>query len=122
MPGVNIKKDDTVRVMTGKDRGKQGRVIHVLPREGRIMVDGVGRAKKATRATGGRGKKGQQLSQGAVHRHLERAARLPELWGAHSDRVPDRRRRQVQGLSQVRGRLPEGGEGLRWPTPTTHLG
>ena len=42
MPGVNIKKDDTVRVMTGKDRGKQGRVIHVQPREGRIMVDGVG--------------------------------------------------------------------------------
>jgi large subunit ribosomal protein L24 len=66
MPGVNIKKDDTVRVMTGKDRGKQGRVIHVLPREGRIMVDGVGRAKKATRATGGRGKKGQQLSQGGI--------------------------------------------------------
>jgi large subunit ribosomal protein L24 len=66
MPGVNIKKDDTVRVMTGKDRGKQGRVIHVQPREGRIMVDGVGRAKKATRATGGRGKKGQQLSQGGI--------------------------------------------------------
>ena len=66
MPGVNIKKDDTVRVMTGKDRGKQGRVIHVQPREGRIMVDGVGRAKKATRATGARGKKGQQLSQGGI--------------------------------------------------------
>jgi large subunit ribosomal protein L24 len=66
MPGVNIKKDDTVRVMTGKDRGKQGRVIHVQPREGRVMVDGVGRAKKATRATGARGKKGQQLSQGGI--------------------------------------------------------
>ena len=40
MPGVDIKKDDTVRVMAGKDRGKEGRVVRVLPREGKIMVDG----------------------------------------------------------------------------------
>ena len=66
MPGVDIKRDDMVRVMAGKDRGKEGRVVRVLPREGRVMVDGVGRAKKATRATGGRGKKGQQLSQGGI--------------------------------------------------------
>jgi large subunit ribosomal protein L24 len=66
MPGVNIKKDDTVQVMSGKDRGKQGRVIHVLPREGRVMVDGVARAKKATRATGARGKQGQTLNQGGI--------------------------------------------------------
>ena len=66
MPGVNIKKDDTVRVMTGKDRGKQGRVIHVQPREGRIMVDGVARAKKATRTAGKRSASGQQLQQGGI--------------------------------------------------------
>jgi large subunit ribosomal protein L24 len=65
MPGVDIKKDDNVRVMAGKDRGKTGRVIHVLPKEGRVMVDGVARAKKATR-TGGRGKQGQQLQQGGI--------------------------------------------------------
>ena len=66
MPGLKILKGDTVEVLSGKDRGKQGRVIHVLPREGRVMVDGVGRAKKATRAAGGRGKKGQQLQQGGI--------------------------------------------------------
>ena len=66
MPGVDIKKDDNVIVMAGKDRGKTGRVIHVQPREGRVMVDGVARAKKATRATGGRGKQGQQLQQGGI--------------------------------------------------------
>jgi large subunit ribosomal protein L24 len=66
VPGVDIKKDDTVRVMTGKDRGKQGRVIHVRPREGRIMVDGVARAKKATRTTGKRSSGGQQLQQGGI--------------------------------------------------------
>jgi large subunit ribosomal protein L24 len=66
MPGVNIKKDDTVQVMAGKDRGKQGRVIHVLPREGRVMVDGVARAKKATRTSGKRSSGGQQLQQGGI--------------------------------------------------------
>ena len=66
MPGVDIKKDDTVRVMTGKDRGKTGRVIHVKPREGRVMVDGVARAKKATRTSGKRSSGGQQLQQGGI--------------------------------------------------------
>jgi large subunit ribosomal protein L24 len=66
MPGVDIKKDDNVRVMAGKDRGKIGRVIHVLPREGRVMVDGVARAKKATRTTGKRSSGGQQLQQGGI--------------------------------------------------------
>ena len=40
MPGVNIHKDDTVKVMTGKSAGHTGRVIRVLPREGRVMVEG----------------------------------------------------------------------------------
>jgi large subunit ribosomal protein L24 len=66
MPGVDIKKDDNVMVMSGKDRGKQGRVIHVQPREGRIMVDGVARAKKATRTSGKRSSGGQQLQQGGI--------------------------------------------------------
>jgi len=54
MPGVDIKKDDNVRVMTGKDRGKTGRVVRVQPRRGRVMVDGVALAKKHQRASGNR--------------------------------------------------------------------
>jgi large subunit ribosomal protein L24 len=49
MPGVSIKKDDEIQVVTGKDRGVRGRVVRVLPREGRIMVEGVARAKKHSR-------------------------------------------------------------------------
>ena len=49
MPGVDIRKDDIVRVIAGKDRGKDGRVVRVLPREGRVMVDGVAMAKKHQR-------------------------------------------------------------------------
>ncbi len=51
MPGVNIKKDDNVMVVAGKDRGRTGRVVHVLPREGRVMVEGVARAKRHSRPT-----------------------------------------------------------------------
>jgi large subunit ribosomal protein L24 len=49
VPGVNIKKDDEVEVIHGKDRGTRGRVVRVLPREGRVMVEGVARAKRHTR-------------------------------------------------------------------------
>jgi large subunit ribosomal protein L24 len=66
MPGVDIKKDDQVRVMNGKDRGHTGRVIHVQPREGRIMVEGVARAKRHTRMSGKRSRSGQQLQQAGI--------------------------------------------------------
>ena len=49
MPGVSIKRDDEVEVIHGKDRGQRGRVVRVLPREGRLMVEGVARAKKHSR-------------------------------------------------------------------------
>ena len=66
MPGVDIKKDDHVKVMNGKDRGRSGRVIHVLPREGRVMVEGVARAKKHQRASGKRSRSGSQLQQAGI--------------------------------------------------------
>ncbi|MWB99208.1 50S ribosomal protein L24 [Agromyces seonyuensis] len=38
---ANIKKDDLVQVISGKDSGKQGRVIEVIPAENRVVVEGV---------------------------------------------------------------------------------
>ena len=66
MPGVDIRKDDTVKVMTGKSRGHTGRVIRVLPREGRIMVEGAAMAKKHQRTQGKRSTSGSQLQQGGI--------------------------------------------------------
>jgi large subunit ribosomal protein L24 len=66
MPGVHIKRDDEVQVIHGKDRGARGRVVRVLPREGRIMVEGVARAKRHSRTGGKRAKSGQQLQQGGI--------------------------------------------------------
>jgi large subunit ribosomal protein L24 len=66
LPGVDIKKDDMVRVRSGKDRGKEGRVVRVLPREGRVMVDGVAMAKRHQRTSGRRSTSGTQLQQGGI--------------------------------------------------------
>jgi large subunit ribosomal protein L24 len=44
-----IKRDDTVFVLTGKDRGKRGTVRKVLPREGRALVTGINIVKKHMR-------------------------------------------------------------------------
>ena len=54
MAGLRIKKGDRVRVLTGKDRGKEGEVMRAMPETGKVIVDGVNVAKKhqkATRAT-----------------------------------------------------------------------
>jgi large subunit ribosomal protein L24 len=52
--------------MAGKDRGKEGRVVRVLPREGRVMVDGVALAKKHQRATGRASGSSQAIQQGGI--------------------------------------------------------
>ena len=49
--GMKIKKGDRVVVLTGKDRGKKGDVLRVLPKEGKVVVEGVNVARRHTRAT-----------------------------------------------------------------------
>ncbi|NOU92890.1 50S ribosomal protein L24 [Paenibacillus sp. LMG 31456] len=46
---MNVKKDDTVFVITGKDKGKKGRIIAAYPRENRVLVEGVNLIKKHTK-------------------------------------------------------------------------
>ncbi len=54
---VTIKKGDVVRVIAGKDKGAEGKVIGVLVSERRVLVEGVNRIKRHTKVTnaGGRG-------------------------------------------------------------------
>jgi large subunit ribosomal protein L24 len=51
---VKLKKGDRVVVLSGKDRGREGVISRVMPKEGKIIVDGINIAKKhqkSTRAT-----------------------------------------------------------------------
>src|ERR687889_2136336 len=54
---VSIKKGDTVKVIAGKDKGAEGKVIQVLREDERVVVEGVNRIKKHTKVVqqGGRG-------------------------------------------------------------------
>jgi large subunit ribosomal protein L24 len=47
---MKIKKGDLVQVITGKDKGKQGKVVQAYPSENRVLVEGVNRVKKHTKA------------------------------------------------------------------------
>jgi len=49
MPGLRIRKNDTVEIISGKDKGKRGRVIEVLPKVERVRVEGVARIKRHTK-------------------------------------------------------------------------
>jgi large subunit ribosomal protein L24 len=46
---MKVKKGDTVLVIAGKDKGSRGKVLTALPREDKVIVEGVNRVKKHTR-------------------------------------------------------------------------
>lgn len=46
-----IRKNDTVEVIAGKDKGKKGKVLHVYPKLGRAIVENINWMKKAKRKT-----------------------------------------------------------------------
>ena len=46
---LKIKKGDLVQVLSGKDRGKQGRVLEARPKEGRVLVENLNMMKRHTR-------------------------------------------------------------------------
>ncbi len=50
---MKIKKNDKVQVITGKDKGKTGSVVRVIPRENRVVVEGVAVAKRHRKGQGG---------------------------------------------------------------------
>jgi large subunit ribosomal protein L24 len=47
--GLKIRRDDTVRVIAGKDKGKTGRVLRVDPKHQRVFVEGANIVKRHTR-------------------------------------------------------------------------
>ena len=62
----HVRKDDIVKVIAGKDRGKQGKILRVFPKEGRLTVERVNMIKRHTRPT-------RQTQQGGI---IEREGKL----------------------------------------------
>jgi large subunit ribosomal protein L24 len=58
MAGLKIQRNDTVQVITGADKGKKGRVLRVMPVEGKVLVEHVRIVKKNVRPNPQRNIKG----------------------------------------------------------------
>lgn len=57
---AKVRKGDRVGVLTGKDAGKQGRVIAVFPQDGKVLVEGINRVKRHEKVRPSRGRGGQE--------------------------------------------------------------
>ena len=100
---MKIRKGDTVHILAGKDRGKEGRVLDARPRDGKVLVENLNLVIKHTRprplANASR-MGGQQMSEGGRILEARAAAGL-----ARHARLPD-----VQAADARRGRTPRGAE------------
>lgn len=61
---MKLKKGDTIRVIAGNDKGKEGKILRVLPALGVLEVDGVNMKKKHVRARR-QGQKGERIEKPA---------------------------------------------------------
>lgn len=65
---MRIRKNDQVQVIAGRDKGKRGRVLQVLPEKNRVVVEGVGVIKRHTRPNPQRNVKGGIVErEAAIH-------------------------------------------------------
>ena len=92
---ARIRKDDTVIVIAGKDKGRSGKVIKVLPKEDRVVVEGVNMVKRHTRPS--------QVSPGGI---VEKEAAIHISNVAHIDPKDDK-------PTRVGYRVEEGGRKIR---------
>ncbi len=98
---VDIRRNDTVKVMAGRDKGKEGRVLRVFPDERRVLVEHVMMVKKHVRPNPQRNVKGGIAEQESRISHLEHSAAMRRLRaGAHWARRA--RRSQSAGVQEVR--------------------
>lgn len=65
---LSVRKNDEVLVIAGKDRGKRGRVLQVLPEKNRVVVEGVNLIKRHTKPNPQKNVKGGIVErEGAIH-------------------------------------------------------
>ena len=77
MQKLKIKKGDKVVVITGKDKGKRGDVVRVLPKESRVVVQGINMVKKNERPNPNLGRQG-----GIIDREAPIQASNLAIWNA----------------------------------------
>ena len=91
---AKIKKGDTVVLLTGKDKGRTGRVLSVLPKAERVVVEGLNMVKRHTKAS-------QSDPQGGI-KNKEAALHVSNVAVADSNGKPTRVGFRTEGDKKVR--------------------
>jgi large subunit ribosomal protein L24 len=91
---AKIKKGDRVMVLTGKDKGRQGAVLKVMPKESRVVVEGLNMVQRHTRPT-------QADPQGGI-KHKEASLHLSNVAVVDSAGKPTRVGFRADGDKKVR--------------------
>ena len=91
---AKIKKGDRVVVLTGKDKGRQGAVLRVLPKEDRVVVEGLNLVQRHTRPT-------QMDPQGGI-KNKEAPIHVSNVAIVDSNGKPTRVGFRVEGDKKVR--------------------
>jgi large subunit ribosomal protein L24 len=91
---AKIKKGDRVLVLTGKDKGRQGNVLKVLPKDERVFVEGLNMVQRHTKAS-------QADPQGGI-KHKEASLHLSNVAIVDSNGKPTRVGFRVDGDKKVR--------------------
>ena len=97
---IRLKKDDQVKVIAGRDKGKTGRVISVDRKRGKVLVEGVSMIKRHTRPN-----PGKQIKGGIAEK--ESAIAISNVMALTSGGIPTRigYRREGTGPSEHRVRV-----------------
>ncbi|TCM19632.1 large subunit ribosomal protein L24 [Novosphingobium sp. PhB165] len=100
MAAAKIKKGDAVVVLSGKDKGRTGTVLQVLPKDGKVVVEGVNVATRHRKPT-------QQNPQGGIERTPAPMA-ISKIAVADKDGKPTRVRFETKDGKKVRVAVKSG--------------
>ncbi|GFE76403.1 MULTISPECIES: 50S ribosomal protein L24 [Novosphingobium] len=100
MAAAKIKKGDSVVVLSGKDKGRTGTVLQVLPKDAKVVVEGVNVATKHRKPT-------QQNPQGGIERTPAPMA-ISKVAVADKDGKPTRVRFETKDGKKVRVAVKSG--------------
>ena len=100
MAAAKIKKGDSVVVLSGKDKGRTGTVLQVMPKDGKVVVEGVNVATKHRKST-------QMNPQGGIDRTPAPMA-ISKVAVADKDGKPTRVRFEVKDGKKVRVAVKSG--------------
>ncbi len=102
MPSLSIHRNDTVKVLTGADRGKTGRVLRAIPDKGTVLVEHVRVVKKTISSKTG------QRTKGGIAEHespinISNVALVCPNCGSCAGGLQDRRREQDRASARSAG-------------------